>query len=266
MNPDLKGKVVLVTGSSRGIGLEIARAFGLAGARVALSARDVVSLKFASERLLKEGIECTTLVSDLTKKGTENRLVTHVQEKWGTLDILVNNVGGIVQTGTFFDLTDDDWQASFDLNFMSVVRMSRAAIPLLRRSAQPRIINISSVTAKQPGSMNPHYSACKLAVTHLTKHLANLVAAEGILVNSVSPGIIQTDGWDDYLRNKATTENRALEDVTREEGQRAGASSPLGRMGTASEVAALVLLLGSSAGSYMTGADYLVDGGKTRGV
>lgn len=262
MNLNLKGSVAIVTGSSRGIGFEIARQMGLAGARVAICARDPDELKTAAANLHKLDIETKTFSLDLVNKEAAGILVNDVIRTWGQLDILVNNVGGLPQTGNFLTLDDESWLESFNLNIMTMVRFSREAIPHLRKSKNPRILNVSSFVAKQPGKMNPHYSVVKAGVLNLTKHLAGFLANDQILVNSISPGIIHTEGWDDYIQTKSAEEKRELAEVEAAENKRATQSVPLGRLGRPEEVAALAVYLCSPQASFTTGADYMIDGGK----
>ena len=264
MEPTLEGRIALITGSSRGIGFEIARRFGLSGARVAICARNRGELQLARNRLRKMGIDCVAVVADLAKAGSERRTLRRVLQEWGGLDILVNNVGGIARTGRFEDLTDQAWVDSFQLNLMPTVRFCRAAIPHLLKSRHPRIINLSSMVAAQPGSFNPHYSACKAAILNLTKHLAGIYAKDHVLVNSISPGIIHTEGWDEYIKAKADAQGVSLARCRAVENRRAVKNVPLQRLGSPGEVAALAVFLASDHASFITGSNHRVDGGRVQ--
>jgi len=259
---DLKNHVAIVTGSSKGIGFEIARQLGLAGAKVVLCARNEDELLIAKSQLEKQGIQVIAKPFDLTNKDSAADLIKIVIDKWGQIDILVNNVGGIKKTGDFFSLSDGDWLDAFDLNLLTMVRFSREAIPYLKNSKCGRIINLSSFVAKQPGKMNPHYSAMKAAILNLTKHLSNHLASTDVTVNAISPGNIATEGWAQHIAKKAKDEGCSIEEVSKGENGRASQSIPKGRLGTPCEVAALALFLCSPAASYITGVDYLADGGK----
>ncbi len=261
---DLAGRVALVTGGSRGIGLAVARLLGRRAAKVAICARNSQDLLAARSSFEREQIEFLCIEADLIRPDAAKDAVARIHGQWNRLDILVNNCGGLLAKGQFLDLTDEDWLEAFNLNLMTAVRCCREAIPYLRRSPNARIVNISSLTALQPGVFNPHYAACKAALSSLSKYLSRTLAADGILVNTVSPGIIHTEGWDSYLQEKAADQGADLETVSSQEGQRAIAQIPIGRLGTPPDVANLVAFLASDEASYITGADFIVDGGKAR--
>ena len=261
---DLKDRIALVTGSSRGIGLEIARTLGLSGAKVAICARDRAELKVATTQLKAAGVCCIAGVANLAKEGSSERVVNRVLKEWGGLDILINNVGGIPQTGPFEALADEAWIDAFQLNLMPTVRFCRTAMPHLQKSRYPRIVNLSSMVAAQPGSYNPHYSAFKAAIVNLTKHLAGVYAKDGVLVNCISPGIIHTEGWDLYIAGKAAEQGMALAQCQAEENGRAVQNVPLKRLGLPQEVAGLVAFLASDHGAFITGSNYRVDGGRVQ--
>jgi len=264
MEISLKGKIALITGSSRGIGLEIAEAFGSAGAKVAICARQQREINAALGRLRKAKIECIGVAVDLEKAGSEKTTLKRVLKEWGAIDILVNNVGGITQTGRFEDLSDRDWLDSISLNLMPTVRFCRVAIPYLLQSTTPRIINIASMVAAQPGSYNPHYSASKAAIVNLTKHLSGIYGKQRLLVNCISPGIIHTEGWDEYIFEKAKDEKIPLSRCKRKENRRAVKFVPLGRLGHGKEVASLAAFLASDHAAFITGSNYRVDGGRVQ--
>ena len=264
MDITLNGRVALVTGSSRGIGFEIARTLGLCGAQVAICSRNRPELIAAKAALIGLGIDCISIVADLQKAGSELRTIDRVLKEWGRLDILVNNVGGIPQTGKFEDLADSDWIDVFQLNLMTTVRFCRAAIPHLLKSEQPRIVNLSSMVAAQPGTFNPHYSAVKAGVINLTKHLAGVYAEQGVLVNCISPGMIHTEGWDQYIEGKATATGVPLAKCRAVENRRAVKNIPVKRMGLPTEVASLVAFLVSGHAAFITGTNHRVDGGRVQ--
>jgi 3-oxoacyl-[acyl-carrier protein] reductase len=266
MYTGLKNRIILVTGSSRGIGKEIAITLGKAGAKVAICARDEQELKQASKEFKLHKAVCLPILIDLTKSNSAKYVMERIVRKWGGLDILVNNVGGLLKSGQFEELSDRDWISSFQLNLMPTVRFCREAIPFLKKSSNARILNISSMTASQPGSYNPHYSTLKAAVLNLTKHLAGVYAKDGILVNSISPGIIHTEGWENYIQTKAKSERISLDKCRDIENRRATESVPLKRLGTVKEVADLVAFLASDQATFITGTNHRIDGGRVLAV
>ena len=182
------------------------------------------------------------------------------------LNVIVNNAGGVEKFAGFFELETEDWLQAFQLNTMSIVHISRAAHSYLKESKSGRIININSATALQPGVYNPHYSASKASAINLTKHLANIMARDNILVNSIVAGTFESDSWDRNIRRLAADENISSEIALKKELELATNSIPLGRIGSPEDITPLVLLLASEKFSWATGACFTVDGGKTRCV
>ena len=183
-----------------------------------------------------------------------------------TLDVLVNAVGRVERFGSFADLSCEDWLDAWNLNFMSAVFMIQAALPWLKKSRAPRIVNISSLPARQPGKFNPHYSAAKAALVNLSKHLAGTLARDGILVNCICPGTLKGGGWERNVKDRAARfgieEALAASEIEREEKEKV----PLGRIGTPEDVAELVAFLAGDKANFITGQCFLVDGGATRSL
>lgn len=260
----LDGRVAIVTGASRGLGTAIARALGRAGARVALCARRVQVLEAVGATLASEGIETLALPCDATCPGDPEAAVRKVELAWGRLDILVNNLGGAPVFGTFNELSDQDFRDAFELNVLSMVRFVRSALPLLSNSPVPRIINVSSISGIEPGLANPHYAITKAAVLNLSKHLANTLAREGILVNTLCPGPVHSEAWERNIarvaKQRCISPEDACDIVEREE----AAKIPLGRVGDGDDVSSLAVFLASDHAAWITGACFKVDGGKSR--
>jgi len=261
MNLEVKGKVVLVTGASKGIGLAIANAFAAEGAKVALNARGIDDLDRAVEAIKRAGGEAAAFPADVTDAAAVTAMVEAVAKRFGTINVLVNNAGGVGSFASFDDLTDDDWHSILELNVMSAVRVTRATLPYMRRNKWGRIINISSESAVQPDAAMAHYNASKAAMTNLTKSLSKAYAIEGILVNTVSPAMIMTplvEGiFDGEARAKGITRDQAVAGFL----ATSRAHIEVKRPGTSEEVAAAVVFLASEAASFINGTDLRVDGG-----
>jgi len=252
MDLGLRGRTVLVTGGSRGIGMAIARAFVAEGARVAICSRSARHLVAAAKALG----EIAAYPCDVTKP----REVRAVLRRTGPLDVLVNNAGGMEHFGDFDATTPETWRRAFELNLFSAVETIRAA----RRGLKTRkgcIVNIASEVGRQPFNMGPDYVASKAALLSLTKYLANELAPEGIRVNAVCPGPVMTDSWIAEARQRAGPRWRAF---LKEAAKRASARVPLGRMGSPEDVASLVAFVASPRASWITGASLAVDGGAVR--
>ena len=258
MDLGLKGKVAVVTGGSRGIGLYTARALAAEGARLALCARTGDGLDAAAASLRAEGAaEVLTVVCDMAEEDGAARLVEATRERYGALDVLVNNVGGN-RRGRFEETSDEDWLDIVQLNVLSGFRASRLAIPLMREGGGGSIIFISSVFGREKGGPGLSiYNTTKTSLISAAGIMALELAKDGIRVNCVAPGSIQFPGgsWD--KRVKADPEGmRAFVD----------ANLPLGRFGRAEEVADVVTFLASARASLITGACIAVDGSQGRSL
>ena len=260
----LRGKYALITGSSKGIGFSIACALGQQGCKVAIIGRKKKFLDQCSNKLNQMSISHLTFNENLIDSKSSSRIMKIIAEVWGRLDILVNNVGGLPKKGNFFELSDQDWKDCHELNVLIPVRFTREAFPLLKKSNQPRVINISSFVASQPGSYNPHYSACKTAILNLTKHCSNLFAQYGILVNSILPGNIETEFWNEYIEEKAIELQISVSEARDIENKRVTEPTPLKRLGLPEEIANMVVFLASDKASFITGTNLPIDGGRTR--
>src|SRR5258708_8914323 len=203
MNLGLKEKVILVTGASKGIGKAIAVAFAAEGSNVVLNARHQQELEQVAQQIRQHGGNALTIAADVTNVNEVQRLVQQAIARFGTIHVLVNNVGGVGAFASFEEVSDEDWINVFHLNVLSTVRLTRAILPSMQQQKWGRIINISSESGTQPDPFGPHYNAAKAAVTNLTKSLSKAYARDGILVNTVSPGIIRTPQLDQLLAAQA---------------------------------------------------------------
>jgi NAD(P)-dependent dehydrogenase (short-subunit alcohol dehydrogenase family) len=254
MELDLTGRVAVVTGASRGIGLAVVRALASNGAHVIAGARK----SSAELGELTRGHQVRMVEADLAEPEGPARLIAAAGDR---IDILVNNVGSApARTGGFLSITDDDWQASVTLNLMAAVRTTRSALPVMLAAGQGVIVNISSVNAFLPDPAVMDYSAAKAALANFSKSLSKEVGPKGIRVNTVSPGPVATDLWlgDGGV---AQTVSRATgarpEDVARQ----AAGDSVTGRFTQPAEVADMVLFLASDPTANVTGANITIDGG-----
>ncbi len=241
----LEGRACLVTGSTAGIGLETARQLIAYGARVVTCGRRAAP-----------GVgESHHVRADLALAGEPERVVAETGAVLGGIDVLVNNVG-VARQARFEEVDDAEWEHYLQLNLMSYVRAIRAALPLLRESSAPAIVNVSSSAGKRPSTGMPHYSVTKAAVLSLSRLVADLYGGEGIRCNAVTPGPTATEIWvgDGGLADQLGGDRA-------ETLAKVAAGRPLGRLGTAAEIAAVIVFLASERAAYVTGAAWSVDGG-----
>jgi len=251
----LRDKACIVTGATRGIGLATARMLHAEGARVLLVARDADALAEAAADL--RGAE--VLAADVTDPVADERIVATCAERFGAVDVLVNNAGTSF-VRALEELTDADWQAQWELHVMAPMRLMRAAGPLMAAAGGGRIVNVCSSAGKRPSLTNPAYAVTKAAQLSLSRVFADRYAADGVLVNAVAPGAVTSPLWtaDGGLADQAA----AARGITREEALAAQAAKiPLGRLAAPEEVAAVVVFLCSALASTVTGAAWSADGG-----
>jgi 3-oxoacyl-[acyl-carrier protein] reductase len=246
----LERSVILVTGSTGGIGLESARLLAAEGAKVVTSGR----------RAGAPGVgETMHVAADLGRAGEPERLVREVEEKLGRIDCLVNNVGAAFQR-TFEEVTDEEWDELWHLNVMSYVRTIRAALPAMRERGGGVIVNVSSTAGKRPSASMPDYSVTKAAVLSLSRLIADVYAKDGIRCNAVAPGPTATEAW--LGEGGLADQQAARSGKTRDEVLAAvGAGRPLGRLAEPEEIASVIAFLCSSRAGYVTGAAWSADGG-----
>jgi NAD(P)-dependent dehydrogenase (short-subunit alcohol dehydrogenase family) len=254
MDLELRGKVAVVTGGSKGIGLAVVRTLAAEGAHVVAGAHTVDSL---------QGIEGVTGVSlDLAEPGGPERLVAEAVGRHGRVDVLVNNVGGVkLRTGGFLSVTDADFERSLQLNFFAALRATRAAVAAMVEQGGGAIVNVASVNSFfHPDGLVIDYGVAKAALLNLAKALSQELGPHGIRVNSVSPGPVATDLWLGADGVAATIGQAAGIDADEVRAQ-ATAGMPTGRFTTPEEVATLVAVLASPRTANVTGSNYVIDGG-----
>ena len=250
MDLQLAGRTAVVTGASKGIGLAVAEALAAEGVQVTVGARHFGALP--------DGVRAVQL--DLSTPDGPTRLIEDAVGAYGRLDLLVNNVGAAhPRPGGFMSITDDDWLATLNLDLMSTVRGSRAALPHLLDS-KGSIVTVVSVNATLPDPLVMDYSAAKAAVASFCKSLSKEYGPKGVRVNTISPGPVSTDLWlgaDGVANTVGGAAGLAPEEVQR----RAAGDSVTGRFSTPEEVAALVVMAASDRIGNVTGADFIIDGG-----
>jgi 3-oxoacyl-[acyl-carrier protein] reductase len=258
----LRDRVAIVTGASRGIGAATARMLAADGAAVVLCARDEVQLNSAVAELRTEGAAAIGIAGDVVDVATTAQIVETALAAFGRIDILVNNAGGESGRLGFDDLSDADWERSYLLNVVAPTRLIRAVLPSMRQLGWGRVINVASYTARVPEPFCLPYSAAKAAIVSLTRGLSRTCATEGILVNSVLPGLTATDGVVERFAEAAAESGRSTDDLLTAMLRRAPIDA--GRMGTPDEVAALIVFLASAQASWISGSAFSVDGGTVR--
>lgn len=245
---DLTGRVALITGASRGIGRAIAEEFAAHGCAVALAARTPDAIQQVADSINVNGGRAIAFAADVTDESTAERLVNETVAALGRLDILVNNAGGNSFSVPVASMRLSGWSKTMSLNVDANVRLIQQAIPHLAGSEHGVIINVGSVAGLRGAPLMSHYGAAKAAMASLTRSLAVEVAHQGIRVNALVPGWIETD-LTDFLRGDENTEASVLSRV------------PMARWGRSEEIAQAALFLASDASSFMTGQELIVDGG-----
>jgi 3-oxoacyl-[acyl-carrier protein] reductase len=238
----LRDKVCVVTGSTGGIGLEIAKQLRAEGAVVVTSGRSA------------EGIGDLHVSADLARPGEPERLIEATEERFERVDCLVNNVGW-AEIHRFEELTEELWEKSWQLNVMSAVRAIQATLPGMRARAEGAIVNVSSTAAKRPSGGMPEYSVTKAALLSLSRLVADLYAKDGIRCNAITPGPTATEAW--VGEGGLADQQGEREEIF----AKVAAGRPLGRYAQPEEIASAAVFLCSERASYVTGAAWSVDGG-----
>ncbi len=263
MDLGLKGRSCVVTGASRGIGREAARLLCAEGAAVLLVGRNEERLEAAREDALAgggAGGQAETLTLDVTAEDAGERMLAAAVERFGGLDVLVNNAGG-AQWRDLDDVPDEDWYAQYELNVMAPLRAMRAAAPPMAERGWGRIVNVCSTAGKRPSAAMPEYSVAKAAELSLSRLFADRYAKSGVLVNAICPGPVEGELWmepgglldQSHRMSGAASREEALET--------AGSKRPIGRLAEVGEIAAAIVFLCSERASYVSGAAWSVDGG-----
>lgn len=246
---DFDGQVVIVTGSGspKGIGRTIARTFAKQKAAVVIADMNEVGVKDTVAAIKEEGGEAFGVVVNITDEASVQNMVDQVMEQYGRIDVLVNNAG-ISQKVTVADMTLADMKRIFEVNMFGLFLCTKACMKVMRAQKYGRIVNLSSVSGKRGGGIfgGAHYSASKAAVLAFSKNLSREISAEGITINSVCPGLINTEIWKSLPKEDA---DKVIEGI------------PMGRPGETQEVANAIVFLASKEASYITGEEIDINGG-----
>ena len=269
MDLGLQDAAVCISGGTKGLGREAALAFAAEGARVVVSGRSQEAIDSTVAQLVEAGSpDAFGVPVDLQQPATITALFAAIDARWGGLNTLINMAGPSEPSPgqDFTEVPDERWQFYWDVGVMAAVRCTRAAVPLMAKAGWGRVINISSISARIGLPMEAPYMTAKGGLNALSKNMAWALAKRGILVNTVSPGVFQSDGTRQYMEMAGVADRYDPDDLSaiwrwmqeNNGGQHGGI---IGRVTAASELSSLLLLLGSRANSYIVGANIPVDGG-----
>jgi 3-oxoacyl-[acyl-carrier protein] reductase len=259
MDLGLRDRVCIVTGASEGIGRRTAVRLAAEGAAVLLTARRQDALDRAVEECREVGGRAEALALDITAGDAGERLLGACLERFGRIDALVNNAG-TSSVRSLEQLTDEEWQAQWDLHVMAPMRLMRGLAPAMADRGWGRIVNVSSSSGKRPGQRNIAYSVTKAAELSLSRAFADYYSDRAVLINSITPGPVGSELWmgpGGLADQTAEAQGRSRDDVLKS----VASGVPLGRFGTEDEIAAVIVFLCSELASYVTGAAWSVDGG-----
>lgn len=249
---DLSGKVALVTGASRGIGLAVAEALALAGAKVVLSSRKQEGLDRAAEQIREKGGDVLPIAAHTGSSDAVTAVVNQAVDLWGGIDIVVNNAATNPHFGHIMTAEESHWDKIFDVNVKGYFRVVKACVPIMKARGGGTVINMASVAGKEPQPMMGVYSVSKAAVLMLTKVLAAELAQDNIRVNAIAPGFVKTSF------SRALWQNEGIYNAVVK-------AIPQRRMAEPDEIAGIALYLASAASRFSTGATFVVDGGQLVG-
>ncbi|QEM02525.1 SDR family oxidoreductase [Mucilaginibacter rubeus] len=250
---DLEGKTALITGGTKGIGKAVTARLSQAGATVIVTARNKPD---------EHNKPYHFIAADLAKREDVEKVAAEISERYGGVDILINNMGAnTFPGGGFSTLADEHWYQALEINLLSSVRLDRALLPKMLEKKSGVIIHISSTSGQYPiWESTMAYSAAKAALASYSKSLADEAGPHGVRVLTVSPGLNKTEAMSDFLGQLAAKEGITFDEMTQKLFDRVG-GVPLGRMAEPEETAELIYFLASPKASYISGANYFIDGG-----
>ena len=262
METGLRGKTVLITGASQGMGRATAEAFAAEGARLAMCARNQKTLEAAQAEISsRHKIEVMVEAVDVTDADKLRRFVAAAAEHFGGIDVAVANAGG-PPAKNFLSLTPDDWRKAVDVNFLSVVTLAREVIPHMQRKRWGRFITITSTSVRQPIPDLLLSNSVRPAVVGLIKSLAIEFGKDGLTFNNIAPGYTATERLSELSKVRALAAGTSEEQIR----ERWAQEIPLRRLGEPQEIADAIIWLASDRAAYVTGQTLVVDGGNYRGL
>lgn len=262
MELSIQGKIALVTASSQGIGKGTALSLAREGVHLAICSRNERSIHTAAREIASEtGAKVLPITADVSKSEDIERIVETVKKEYGTIHILVNNAGG-PPTGKVTEIPDAEWEKGVQLTLMSMVRLTRAVLPMMERQQWGRVISLVSLAAKQPIDELLISSTLRPGILGLSKVLANQYGKFGITVNTVCPGYVLTQRMEELSRSRSAEKNISLDEYLKESAK----NIPIGRLGKPEEIGDVVAFLASERAGYINGANILVDGGQAKGI
>lgn len=262
MDLGLRGRVAIVAAASRGIGYAAALELAREGARVFLCSRDEMRAHEAAERIRNEtGAQVFGVRADVTSDEDAMRFVREAEESAGPVDICVTNAGGS-PASTVAETSLEMYRKAFELNALSAIRLAQLVVPSMRERRWGRIVNITSISVKQPIDGLLLSNTIRPALTGWAKTLSNEVAAEGVTVNCVAPGYTLTERQEEHAEKRAEASGKKKEDLI----EMWAAETPMRRLASAEEIGAAVAFLASERASYITGVTLQVDGGRVRSL
>jgi 3-oxoacyl-[acyl-carrier protein] reductase len=260
LNLNLKNKVVLITGASKGMGFEVAQAFSNQGAKVFLVSRNKAMLKIAVGKIIKQGGIASYLSGDVSNVKTHSKVFKECKKKFGSIDILINNAGG-PPMGTLFEHDEDEWQKTIQTNMLSVVRFTKSALKDMKKKQWGRIITITSTVTKEPSPEMILSATSRGGLSAFNKAVCLEFAKFNITSNIISPGGVLTDRLKNLFKEKSKRISKKYSTVI----ESAQDSIPAKRFADPKEIANVILFLSSQHGAYINGVNLSVDGGLTRG-
>lgn len=261
MQKELKGKVALIGGASKGLGFGCAEALAKMGANLVLVARNQDSLELAKQKLIPYGTEILTVSADMGDKEANRLLVEKCIDTFGKIDILVNNSGG-PKPGKYDQLSEEDYEVAFQSVLMYHIRLIKAVVPYMKKNSWGRIINITSLSVKEPAETLVLSNIYRAGVVAFSKSISKELIQSHITVNNVCPGAFKTDRATELIKNAAVAANKSPEDIEAENEKKL----PLGRYQNPDELGSYVAYLCSQGASGITGTTLQIDGGISNGL